>query len=276
MVQEAFFQPLEKAEDIRQMKRAMSSINGRRESRVVSTHRDQMLSRIEHSLEGIEEERGSKPVDETASASEWIPDDIPWGEAKKEIEALSDRFYEVKHPEDMRRILEDLVREHAVALAVRWEHPLLERLGIDRILGDMGVEIRVPSREEDWKALSAKAQLGITTAEALVMESGTLVLRTEAGLGRSTSLLPPVHLAFIQPSRRLKDLAALPRLIRSWANEPQVLPSAVTLITGHSCTADIELTLVSGVHGPGLVYVIGLSPGYDVDNEAVPTAEHQV
>jgi L-lactate dehydrogenase complex protein LldG len=257
------------------MKRVMSSINGRRESRVVSKHRGQMLSRIERSLRGISEKRGAGHSGKTASALEWIPDDTSWGEAKKEIEALSDRFYEVKHPEDMRRILEDLVREHAVALAVRWEHPLLERLGIDRILGDMGVEIRVPSGEEDWKALSAKAQLGITIAEALVMESGTLVLRTETGLGRSTSLLPPVHLAVIQPNRRLKDLAALPRLIRSWAKEPQGLPSAVTLITGHSCTADIELTLVSGVHGPGLVYVIGLSPGYDADDGAMPTAEPQ-
>jgi L-lactate dehydrogenase complex protein LldG len=264
---------LEKTQDIRQIKTGMNLVDGRRKNRVVSTHRDEILSRIEHSLRGIDEKRDHAQGGGTASLPEWVPDDAPWEEVKKEIEALSDRFYTAEHPGDMHRILKHVVLEHAVTLAVRWEHPLLERLGIDGILGDMGVEVRVPSREEEWKALSAKARLGITTAEALVMESGTLVLRADAALGRSTSLLPPVHLAVVQSDHRLKELHALPLLFRSWAKEPQGLPSAVTLVTGHSCTADIELTLVSGVHGPGLVYVIGLSSGYDADNGAASGPE---
>jgi len=203
------------------------------------------------------------PADEISSPPEWLTDDASWDEVKNELEMLSDRFHVAEGPRDIQLVLENIVREHAVDLAVRWEDPLLERLGIDRILGELGVKIGIPSREEGWKDLSAKAQLGITTVDAIIMDSGTLVLRASKEWGRSTSLLPPVHVAIVRPDQRLRNLDSLPRLCKSWAQEPQGLPSAVALITGHSRTADIELTLVSGVHGPGMVYVIGLSPGYD-------------
>ncbi|MBW2096968.1 MAG: lactate utilization protein [Deltaproteobacteria bacterium] len=211
--------------------------------------------------------RVQRQADDIASPPEWLADKSSWNAVKNELELLGDRFQGAERPQDMRRILGNIVREHTVSLAVRWEHPLLERLGIDRILGELGVKIDIPSREEEWKELSAKAQLGITAVDALIMESGTLVVRASKEWGRSTSLLPPVHVAIVQPDQRLKDVDSLARLCRSWTREPEGLPSAVTLITGHSRTADIELTLVSGVHGPGMVYVIGLSAAYDLGEE---------
>ncbi len=226
------------------------------------TDRERILADIERSLGDSREGRVQFPQEETASPPEWLSDDASWDDVKSELEALSDRFHTAEHPGELRRILEHIVREHDVSRAVRWEHPLLEKLGIDEILGGLGVTIGIPSRKEEWKELSAKAQVGITAVDALVMESGTLVLRASKEWGRSTSLLPPVHVAIVQPGERLKDIASLSRLCRSWAEERQGLPSAVTFITGHSCTADIELTLVSGVHGPGMVYVIGLGREY--------------
>lgn len=230
------------------------------------TDRQRMLSAIERSLGSMSGEQDQISPDEISSPPEWLADDAPWDEVKNELEMLGDRLHVAEHTGDMRRILGDIVREHNVSLAVRWEHPLLERVGIDRILRELRVKINISSREEDWKQRSAKAQLGITAVDAIIMESGTLVLRASKEWGRSTSLLPPVHVAIVRPDQRLRDLDSLPRLCRSWAREPRGLPSAVTLITGHSRTADIELTLVSGVHGPGMVYVIGLSPGYHADD----------
>ncbi|MEJ2024220.1 MAG: LUD domain-containing protein, partial [Deltaproteobacteria bacterium] len=80
--------------------------------------------------------------------------------------------------------------------------------------------------------------------------------------GRALSLLPPVHVAIVEPAQRLRNPDSLSGLCRWWAERPNGLPSALTLITGHSRTADIEMTLVSGVHGPGMVHVIGLEEGY--------------
>jgi len=224
-----------------------------------SRAREQILSKIERSLGIANGDPARKEGEPGLVTQEWIPIDAPWDEARKEIEALSDQFHMLEHTEDLRRLLAGIVGKHDVSLAVRWDHPLLEELRVDEMLHDCGVETRIPSREEEWKELSARAQLGITTAEALVMESGTLVLRAGKEWGRSTSLLPPVHLAIVQADQRLKGVESLPLLFRFWARENKGLPSAITLVTGHSRTADIELTLVSGVHGPGTVYVVGLS-----------------
>jgi L-lactate dehydrogenase complex protein LldG len=240
---------------------------------VGSRQREQILLDIERSLGGMNGEWGQGQADGTAAAPEWVPEDAPWDEVKKELEALSDRFHVAEQARDLHRILEEIIQEHHVSLAVRWNHPLLERLGIDRVLADRGVEVRVPSREEEWKAIAAKAQLGITAVDALVMESGTLILKASKEWGRAVSLVPPVHLAIVRPNQRLGKLQALPRLFRYWAKGPHGLPSAIALITGHSRTADIELILVSGVHGPGMVHVIGLSPGYDSADGAVPGTE---
>lgn len=228
------------------------------------TEREKILSRIERSLGSTDGGRVQMHREEIASPPEWLADDAPWDEVKNELEMLSDRLHVAKDPRDMQLVLGDIVRKHAVNSVVRWEDPLLERLGIDGILGELGVKVGVPSREEEWKERSAKAQLGITTVDAVIMDSGTLVLRASKEWGRSTSLLPPVHVAIVRPDQRLRNLDSLPRLCKAWAREPQGLPSAVALITGHSRTADIELTLVSGVHGPGMVYVIGLSAEYDL------------
>ena len=225
------------------------------------TDRDWILTRIEGSLGRMNEKEVPLVQDRIVSPPEWLQDDVPWDEAEKELELLSDRFHLAGDEAGMRRILKNIVREHDVTLAVQWEHSLLQEAGIEKILGEMGVKVAIPSREEEWKEVSARAQLGITAADAIIMESGTLVLRASKEQGRSTSLLPPVHLAIVRADQRLRSLGSLPGLCRSWAAQPQGLPSAVALVTGHSRTADIELTLVSGVHGPRVVHVVGLKAG---------------
>jgi L-lactate dehydrogenase complex protein LldG len=225
--------------------------------------REHILSSLERHLgvrdnvpDPLEEgKKGDGPV--------WIPIDAPWDEAKKEIEALSDRFHMAENSGALRRVLADLVAEHDVSRAVRWEHPLLKALGMDKMLSEFGIEVRIASGGEDERDFLAGSQLGITAADALVMESGTLVLSAAKEWGRCISLLPPVHLAVVTADCRLRGIEDLPRLIRQWNAEKKGLPSAVALVTGHSRTADIELTLVSGVHGPGVVHVLGIGSNYD-------------
>jgi len=206
----------------------------------------------------------------------WIPSETPWDEAAGELEGLSDRFHLVRSPRELHRVLVELVREHDISRAIRWDHPLLENLEIDASLRECGVEVAIPAREKEGRVLSARADLGITTADAFVMESGTIVLKNRAGWGRATSLLPPVHLAVVTSDRRLGRLEDLPGLIRYWHQEGDGLAGAVTLITGHSRTADIELTLVSGVHGPGIVHVVGMDPlSLPVSTGSRRSAQHQ-
>jgi L-lactate dehydrogenase complex protein LldG len=112
------------------------------------------------------------------------------------------------------------------------------------ILGDLGEAF---SREA-----CAAADVGLTSADFALADTGTLVFLTESQESRLISLLPPCHVALIE---RSKILMSLDELLSRVPN-PSVQSSAMVLITGPSRTADIEMRLVRGVHGPGEIIVI--------------------
>jgi L-lactate dehydrogenase complex protein LldG len=94
--------------------------------------------------------------------------------------------------------------------------------------------------------------VGITTAQTAIAETGTLVLDSVHERHRLVSLVPPVHIAIVSASTICETVGEALTLLRK-ENE---ISSAVTFITGPSRTADIELTLTVGVHGPQELYVI--------------------
>lgn len=93
--------------------------------------------------------------------------------------------------------------------------------------------------------------VGITRAQAAIAETGTLVLDSSVERNRLVSLVPPVHIAILEASRIYATLAETLAMLQSG---DEVSP-AITFITGPSRTADIELTLTVGVHGPQQLYV---------------------
>jgi L-lactate dehydrogenase complex protein LldG len=94
--------------------------------------------------------------------------------------------------------------------------------------------------------------VGITTAQAAIAETGTLVLDSARERNRLVSLVPPVHIAIVDASSIFQTLGEALAFIHQDGN----ISPAVTFITGPSRTADIELTLAIGVHGPQELYVI--------------------
>lgn len=110
--------------------------------------------------------------------------------------------------------------------------------------------------EHGWLPIAASkeelfgAELGLTGAQWAIAETGTLVLDMAQERHRFASLLPPVHVALLPASRILCDLGEALRTLG------QPLPNTVTFVTGPSRTADIELQLVVGVHGPKQLHVV--------------------
>ena len=102
------------------------------------------------------------------------------------------------------------------------------------------------------RARLATCGFGITSADACLAETGSLVLVSGEGRGRLASLLPPVHIAIVDRSRMMRSL---PDLLLS-RPELATAGSNLVCITGPSRTADIEHTLSRGVHGPREVHVI--------------------
>ena len=96
-------------------------------------------------------------------------------------------------------------------------------------------------------------KVGLTGSYCAVAETGTLVLLSGQNHHATTSLLPETHIAVVRRDRILKTMEEAWRLMRS---EVGLLPRQVAFISGPSRTADIEMTLVYGAHGPFRVHVI--------------------
>lgn len=124
------------------------------------------------------------------------------------------------------------------------------RVAVSEELSELVGALRAAGFEVGGVEAARGAEVGITGAEFGLAETGTLVVRSGGGR-RTASLLPPVHVAVLPEDRLLPDLDALFGQLSG-----PLLPSAVTLITGPSRTADIEQTLTPGVHGPGKVYIV--------------------
>lgn len=94
--------------------------------------------------------------------------------------------------------------------------------------------------------------VAITSCEALVARTGSLLLSSNSESGRTYSVYAPVHICIALTSQLVYDIAdGIDMMKNKYANN---LPSVISLATGPSRTADIEKTLVVGVHGPKEVY----------------------
>ena len=105
---------------------------------------------------------------------------------------------------------------------------------------------------------AARAPLGVTGAEWALAETGTLILLSGPGRPRSTSLLPDTHVAVFGPGALLETLEQVGLMLEAHhADHAHVDDGgAINFITGPSRTADIELTLTRGVHGPKEVHAV--------------------
>jgi L-lactate dehydrogenase complex protein LldG len=92
------------------------------------------------------------------------------------------------------------------------------------------------------------AQAALTTCEALVARTGSILVSSANASGRRLSVYPAMHLVVAKLSQLVPDIKqGLQFVQEKYANR---LPSMVSLVSGPSRTADIEKTLVMGAHGP--------------------------
>jgi L-lactate dehydrogenase complex protein LldG len=119
-----------------------------------------------------------------------------------------------------------------------------------------GLSAGAPSLMDRYKAVLIDARLGITSADCAIAETGTLVLVSGGEQHRLISLVPPVHVCLLDAGKLVSNLAELLARASEEYYSKDVPPQAMTFITGTSRTADIELTLTRGVHGPREVHIL--------------------
>ena len=147
--------------------------------------------------------------------------------------------------EKLGHLLRQLEAENIVAN----HEPPLTQLPIAQLPNYLNWHI-VGQSEGDLKAFCETAEVGLTSADAAFAETGSIVISSGAGKSRLASLLPPIHVALVPESKLETD-------IFTWTAARQGdLPANTVFVSGPSKTADIEMTLVKGVHGPKRFIVI--------------------
>jgi L-lactate dehydrogenase complex protein LldG len=184
---------------------------------------------------------------------EIVPIEDPPARFVEELEALGGHGRRVESMQEAREYVLELARERGAKRLVRWDVEELEGLGVDGPLREAGVEVTVWRDLDNFKDVAAGSDIGLSTAEWAIAETGSLVLTGGAGKGRTVTLLPPTYVAIVPADRILRTVA---EAIERYAGGGGTLPANLCFHTGPSRSGDIEMTLTSGVHGPGDVHVV--------------------
>lgn len=190
-----------------------------------------------------------------------------WPEAlerfRQEFERVAGVFHRVATAAEVPGVIAAIARERSVDRVVAWDRAGLG-LDLPAPLGAAGLSVETAPLEPGEAARlrhreeAARAGLGVTGVDWVLAETGTLILLSGAGRPRSTSLLPPTHVAVFDRRRLLESLEQVGIVLEALHAEPARAMSGamINFITGPSRTADIELTLTRGVHGPKEVHAV--------------------
>ena len=170
----------------------------------------------------------------------------------EELEALGGHGKRVATPEEAREYILSLAQERGAKLLIRWDVEELDALGADGPLQEAGVEVALWRDLEDFREVTARADIGLSTAEWAIADTGSLVLTSGPGKGRTVTLLPPTYVAVVAAENVLRTV---PEAIEKYAGDGG-LPANVVFHTGPSRSGDIEMEIFVGMHGPGDVHMI--------------------
>lgn len=158
-------------------------------------------------------------------------------------------------------VIAGILEQHAAKDVIAWDLEQVGLAGLAALLEQRGVRVHTGAISGPGRAQALQAHepvpICISGAEAGIAESASIIVRGGAGRPRLASLLAPTYIAVLRRSQLAHGLGeALAALRARYGNAVFDDASSLIVITGPSRTADIELTLTLGVHGPREVHVI--------------------
>jgi L-lactate utilization protein LutC len=223
----------------------------------MSTTRDEFLQRVRQAVSEGNRAGGSPALPERGSVGYQGAGADPVIRFRDEFAAAGGQTHVVGDRAGAVAIVLDLVRAHSVRRVLLGGGEVVAALQIVEPLRMAGIEVVGAGARQTSRDAIFQADLGLTGVDYLIAETGSVILASRPEQPRSLSLLPPIHVAVAERRQILPDLFDLFALL---GKGPDELPACLSVITGPSKTGDIELRLVTGVHGPGEIHVILFDP----------------
>lgn len=183
---------------------------------------------------------------------------------RNEFEQVGGVFHRVGGADEIPAVIGRIAASCRAARVVTWDAAALG-VDLEHGLRGLGLEVTVAEAggEDDetrarHRIAAAEAGIGVTGVDLALAETGTLILLSGRGRPRSTSLLPDSHVAVFGRGALVDSLEQVGVMLEALHADPDTAMSGamINFITGPSRTADIELTLTRGVHGPKEVHAI--------------------
>jgi L-lactate dehydrogenase complex protein LldG len=162
---------------------------------------------------------------------------------RQSLEFVGGNFSLVYDETEAAEVLFSIIKEKNASKIAYSDSPLVKK-----IVGFLKIDAEfIENASSD---VLFESDLGFTSAQWAIAETGTLVLESESERHRLTSLVPPVHVCVLEAKNIRQTLGEVLEILQKNLNR------TITFVTGASRTSDIELTLAIGVHGPGELHVI--------------------
>ena len=223
----------------------------------MSAARDEILGRIRKALAQPAPRPGHAPLGTAALAASAEarsalptvgPDPADWlALFARNAEELRTEFHVLDDLAAAARFLAGLIRTE------NWQRFGSHRGALcDGLLASCSIPVTMA--EVSAGAAFEPCDAGVSECDALVAQTGSVVLTSRSAGGRALSVLPPHHIVIARRDQLVPDLPAAMELLRARYGESW--PSMTAFITGPSRTGDIERILVLGAHGPKRLTVL--------------------
>lgn len=212
--------------------------------------KDVILGNIRRSLKIPAIQHGPSPGPAAQTAAEFTPF-LPKVGASFDDQLAAFAVAAADLKADFKR-LKDISELPAALLALSqaegWKH-IATHLGVLTAAAVSGLDLPTLTTNQPYDVNELEqCDAGITECDALISQTGSVLLTSSSAGGRAISVLPPHHVVLARESQLLADLpAAFALLHRKYASN---FPSFISFTTGPSRTGDIERILVLGAHGP--------------------------
>ncbi|MFC7395073.1 LutC/YkgG family protein [Scopulibacillus cellulosilyticus] len=166
---------------------------------------------------------------------------------KKACEAIHTDVHETQ-ASSLQKVLDNVISENGGGPVIIPDDQRFKEYGI--LLNEKEVHVWDITRGSENIEIAKKANTGITFSDITLSESGTVTLFNDKYIARSISLLPAAYIAIVPKSSLVPRMTQAYHTTQDRAESGEAVATCINMISGPSNSADIEMNLVVGVHGP--------------------------